>query len=92
MRPLRFEVTVSVNVQTGEIRAAYIRVREGAVADTREIKDGFAYADYDADGLLLGVELLGPCEVSVLDDVGVNEPEAVRRFLRGGVPREMVPA
>ena len=51
-----------------------------------------AYADYDSRGSLLGVELLGPCPVAVLDGIAANEPEPVRQFLRGGAPRELVPA
>jgi hypothetical protein len=67
-----------------------LRIREGDVASTKEVKDGYAYADYDVEGLLLGIELLGPCEVEVLDTIVENEPEPVKRFLRGGAPRELV--
>ena len=47
-------------------------------------------ADYDAAGLLLGVELLGPCGPAVFDLIAVDEPEPVRRALRGVAPRELV--
>ncbi len=66
--------------------------RAGTVAATRELKEGIAYADYDDAGLLLGVELLGPCEVSVLENIADLQPEPVRRFLKGSVPRGMVAA
>jgi len=82
---------VSVNEETGGLRAAYLRVREGEVAETRELAEGRAFADYDAAGLLLGIELLAPCEVEVLDNLAAREPEPIRRFLRGGAPRELVP-
>lgn len=89
MRP-RFHVDVSFNETTGQPVAAYLRVRDGEVAETREVKEGVAFADYDEQGLLLGVELLAPCRVEVLDDLSRAEPESIRRFLTGGPPRELV--
>jgi uncharacterized protein YuzE len=85
-------VQLSVNEKDGSIRAAYLRVRQGEVAETREVAEGTAFADYDAGGLLLGIEILAPCTVEVLDRIAAQEPDPVRRFLRGGVPRELVPA
>jgi len=85
---LRLEA--SVDERTGHMRAAYLRVREGEVAQTEEIEEGVAYADYDAGGLLLGIELLGPCRVQVLDQIAKNESGPVRQFLTGGAPRELV--
>ena len=84
------ELTVSVDEKTGHIRAAYIRVRIGEVSETREIVEGKAFADYDVSGLLLGIELLAPCEIAVLDKFAATEPEPVKQFLRGGPPRELV--
>ena len=86
------ELSVSVDERTGIVRAAYVRVRQGEVDETREVAPGIAFADYDANGLLLGVELLAPCEIAVLDKIGAAEPEPVRRFLRGSPPRELVSA
>jgi hypothetical protein len=83
---------VSVNEETGSIRAAYLRVREGKVAETREVAEGQAFADYDASGTLLGVELLAPCELAVLDGVAAQEPEPVKRFLQGSAPYELISA
>jgi hypothetical protein len=85
-------LSVSVDETTGMIRAAYIRIRAGDVADTHEVAEGRAFADYDAQGLLLGIELLAPCEVAVLDRIAEREPEPVRRFVRGSPPRELVSA
>jgi hypothetical protein len=85
-----FKLEASIDEKTGRVVAVYFRIREGAVAETREIKEGDAFADYDADGLLLGIELLGPCEVQVLDAFAQHEPEATRRFLTGGMPRELI--
>ena len=85
-------LSVSVDETTGQIRAAYVRVREGTVFETREVIEGRAFADYTEDGWLLGVELLAPCAVQVLDELFEEEPEPVKRFLRGSPPRELVSA
>lgn len=88
----KFGLEVSFNATTGEPVAAYLRVREGSVATTTEVSEGVAFADYGADGLLLGIELLAPCSLAVMDQLGATEPEPVRRFLRGGPPRELIVA
>jgi hypothetical protein len=92
MNSPKFRLEASVDDRTGRMVAVYLRVREGEVATTKEVEPGIAYADYDAQGTLLGIELLGPCDVAVLDSIAEGEPEAVRRFLHGGAPRELVPA
>lgn len=86
------ELSVSVDEKTGHLRAASIRVRAGEVSETREIAEGRSFADFDASGSLLGIELLAPCDVAVLDNLAAMEPEPVRQFLRGSPPRELVPA
>jgi hypothetical protein len=86
-----FRLEASVDDQTGRVVAVYLRVRPGEVTETKEIEPGTAYADYDSQGALLGVELLGPCPAAVLDGLAQSEPESVRRFLSGGAPRELVP-
>jgi uncharacterized protein YuzE len=86
----QFRMEVSFDETTGEPVAAYLRIRQGKVAETKEISEGVAFADYGADGALLGIELLAPCQVAVLDRVSENEPEPVRQFLRHGVRTEMV--
>lgn len=90
-KPL-FRTTVSVDEQTGRVQAVYFYVREGTTAETREIIEGRAMADYDAEGHLLGVELLAPCTVRILETIAEREPEPVKKFLRGAVPMEMVAA
>ena len=84
------ELSVSVDEKTGRVRAAYFRLHIGEVSDTREVAEGRAFADYDASGLLLGIELLAPCEIEELVNVAAAEPEPVRQFLRGSPPRELV--
>ena len=83
---------LSIDEETGGVRAAYLRVRGGQVEETHEVAVGRAFADYDANGVLLGIELLAPCEVEILESLVAQEPEPIKRFLRGGVPRELVPA
>jgi uncharacterized protein YuzE len=90
MTSLRFRLEVSYNETTGEPVAAYVRVREGKPALTKEIKDGAVFADYGADGSLLGIELLEPCGIEILERVSEKEPEEVRQFLRHGVRKEMI--
>ena len=59
----------------GRLPARAIRGRQG----DQEISDGVVYADYDAAGMLLGVEMLGPCATEVLGGVADKEaPSPVR--------------
>jgi uncharacterized protein YuzE len=85
-----FRLEVSYNDTTGEPVAAYLRIREGKVTETKEISEGVAFAYYGADGDLLGIELLAPCQMDVLDRVSEQEPESVQRCLRSGVRKEMI--
>ncbi len=87
-----FHLETSFDAETGHLVAAYLRVRGGEVAGTREVVEGVAYADYDSEGLLLGVELLGPCDGSVLDGIAEQEPEPIKQFLKAAAPRGLVPA
>ena len=86
------QINISVDEATGNIRAAYVRVRGGKVHETREVAEGQVFADYGKDGLLLGIELLSPCGVEVLDRIARDEPEHIKRFLMGSPSRVLVPA
>jgi hypothetical protein len=90
MNKPEFRLEASFDDRTGRTVAVYLRVRTGKVKETREIKEGIVYADYDAQDALLGVELLGPCEIAVLDGIAVNEPEPVRDFLKTSPPCGML--
>lgn len=92
MKKITLGFELSVDEGTGQLQAAYLRVRTGGVAETKEIAPGQAYADYDEDGQLLGVEFLAPCGVAVVDQITVDQPDNVRRFLRSAPPREFVTA
>ena len=67
-----------------------VMAREGKVAETKEISAGTAFADFSEDGSLLGIELLAPCPLEILEDVSEKESEQVRQFLRRGVRKEMI--
>lgn len=83
-----FGVSVEVDNRTGRILAVYCRVRKGRHHETRELVANKVFADYNTRGELLGVELLAPISVAVLDRVTCNEPQS-RDFIRRSVPREM---
>jgi len=74
----------------GRAAVVYLRIREGKLAETREIVDGSVNADYDSDGVLLGGELYGRCRLEDLAAFSAGEPEEVRRFLTGAVPCGML--
>jgi hypothetical protein len=86
----RFHLEVSFDGTTGDPIAAYVRVREGKRLETKEISEGVAFADYGAEGVLLGIELLAPCSPEIFDRLSETEPEPVRNFLRHGVRKEMI--
>jgi uncharacterized protein YuzE len=86
-----FSASLSVDEETGRVRAVYFRIRPGKSKETREIIDGRVLADYDGGGQLLGVEMLAPCEFTVFDSIADAEPEErlrepIRRFLRTATP------
>lgn len=83
-----FNVSVTVNNQTGNVIAVYLRIRDGKQAETKEMCNGSAFADYDSRGRLLGVEMIAPCEVEALDRLS-KEPK-VRKFIRSSAPQHMV--
>jgi uncharacterized protein YuzE len=64
----------------GKLLAVYIRIREGQVEDTLEVDEDRAFADYDVAGQLLGVELLAPCKVEVLNNLAEKEPAEVQEY------------
>ena len=82
-----FRMSVSTNRVTGEILAVYFRFRKGRVSETRAFAGGAAFANYSKNGDLLGIELLGPCKLSVLDKISLDRDS--KRFVERSVPREM---
>ena len=88
-KPYAFSLQFDVEEDTGRILAAFFRVRTGKPARAREFANGSAFAHYNVRGELLGIELLGPCKITVLDKIIAREA-AVKRFIHGALPREML--
>ena len=84
------QIEVTVNTRTGEVSAVYFQIRSGTSVSIKEYADGAAFADYDASGKLLGIELLAPCTISVLDEITRGNPMKVKRFVRNSVPHQLV--
>jgi hypothetical protein len=91
-----FGIMVTVDDTTGDPLSVFFRIRKGRVHETREFADGAAFADYDKNGQLLGIELLAPCRVTIVDQLAANEPAEMRkrtkRFMRENGPRFFVAA
>jgi uncharacterized protein YuzE len=83
------EVSTQVNYETGDVSAVYFHIRPGKSALVKEFAGGSAFADYDRHGNLLGIEVLAPCEIAVLDKIARQESKPVKNFLRNSIPREM---
>ena len=92
----QFAVEVTVEETTGKPISVYFQIRRGRVAETREFADGAAFADYDRTGALLGIELLVPCKVEIVDQLAAHEPPQLRqqtkRFMKKVGPRELIAA
>lgn len=89
MKHHNFNVSVTVDNRTGEVMSVYFEVRKGRSARTTEHGDGAAFADYDKQGMLLGIEILAPCRLRVLNRIKGVEPE-VRKFVKSAAPRALV--
>ena len=94
--PARFQVSIETESKTGDVLAVYFQIRKGRHDHTKQFENGAAIADYDKHGYLLGVELLAPCAVRVVDELAKEEPNVVRsgvkRFMKQSGPRELVMA
>jgi uncharacterized protein YuzE len=83
------EVSTQVNYETGDVSAVYFYIRPGKSALVKEFAGGCAFADYDRNGHLLGIEILAPCQIAVLDKIARRESKPIKNFLRNSIPREM---
>jgi uncharacterized protein YuzE len=96
MTQFHFQCVVTTDDATGELLAVYFQIRKGKVHETQEFEDGVVFADYDKRGSLLGIELLGPANVRVVDRLAKKEPADIRRrtkrFMRDTGPRKMIAA
>jgi len=85
-----FRVDIETHDQTGDVLAVYFLVRKGKSHETKEFANGRAFADYDKKGLLLGIELLGPCKISVVNQITTEAP--ARQFFKNTIPRQLIAA
>lgn len=96
MKPFCFQVAVDTDDATGEVLAVYFHIRKGRVHKTVEFADGNVFADYNRKGQLLGIEVLGPCAVSIVDELASKEPVELRkrtkRFMQQSGPPALVAA
>ena len=86
MKP-SFAISICTNEKTGDIMAVYFQVGKGKAAEVKEFCGGAAFANYTRKGELLGVELLAPCRLSVLNRFTADN--SVKRFIRRAIPRQM---
>ncbi len=82
------KLTVEANKESGKTSAVYFLIRAGKSATVREFAGGNVFADYDSNGRLLGIELIGPCEINVLRRIARKEPQPIWKFVQQSVPRD----
>jgi len=92
--PYNFGTSIETDAKTGAVEAVYFQVRRGRAARVEEKNDGAVFINYDKNGYLLGVELLAPCSIQVLDRLAATEPSAARSqmksYFRHNVPQGML--
>ena len=88
MNTFQFRVEVETHSETGRVVAVYFQFRRGKSATVKEYEGGNVFADYDRKGELLGIEMLAPCKVSVLNKIAVVEP--AKRFIKSVIPPAML--
>jgi len=77
----------------GTLEAAYIRIGEGKVAKTVEVREDILLADYDRRGKLIGIEILAPVRFADLASL-VEKPKRkpLRRFVSNSASPHLVTA
>ena len=85
-----FQISIETETETGQVLAVYLQIREGKSATVKEYADEKVFADYDKHGVLLGIEILAPCNVQVLDRIAAQAQ--VKKFVRNAIPKSMLVA
>lgn len=84
-----FELSISSR-DDGTLEAVYIRFRDGEVERTKEIEEDVLVGDYDAQGNLLGIEILAPVRLADLEKfVELQNRNAFRRVVKSS-PCDMI--
>ena len=86
-----FGLGVDADSRTGDTLAVYCKVRNGRSAQTKEFADGSVSVDYNVDGDLFGIEMLGPCSIEILERMTVKDAET-HQSVTSKVPREVIVA
>jgi uncharacterized protein YuzE len=81
-----FKVSVETNERTGQVMAAYFRIRKGKAETVKEFGNGALFANYGRDGELIGVEMLAPCEATVFDRI--TDRQQAKSFIKRNAPRK----
>ena len=69
-----------------EADALYIKLQEGGYHESDEIKDGFIL-DYDADGNIIGIEILDASAHLAIADLSTVNFEITRSLMKTGKKR-----
>lgn len=78
--PIRIELDPSEQL-------AYIRVRDHKIAQTIEHTPGSVYLDVDAEGLLVGIEIMGSVENLVIQDASDDYIKEAAEVIRSSKDR-----
>lgn len=91
-QPIGFEISTSAR-DDGTIEAVYIYFSHRPVASTREIKRDVLLADFDAEGNIIGLEVLAPVKVSeIVMLADPNRRVSFERFVKGAAPAALIQA
>ena len=83
---MQFEISLTGGPD-GELIAGYIHLHKAKAARTDVVVEDTVLADYDARGRLIGIEILGPCQIKVLAKlVDIPHRTAFRRFAKASLP------
>lgn len=92
-----FSLNVSISGRNnGTVECAYIRIREGKVAKTVELRESALLVDLDSSGNAIGFEILAPVKLSELKKkiskkpVSKKDSESFTRFIKKSLPSDLV--
>jgi len=69
----------------------YIYFSRSPVASTREIKGDVLLADFDAEGNIVGLEILAPVKMSeIVSLADPNRRVSFERFVKGAAPPALI--
>ena len=96
MTAICFGTSITTDELTGRVLAAYFHIRKGHAHETREFGNGAVLADYNNRGELIGLEIIAPCRVTIVDQLAANEPADIikktKKLLRENCPRPLIAA